>query len=541
MRKSGHARCSKWPIETPEQQIAGLAEQNRLLAAKVDALQAELDIQKALVAELLKRLYGAKSEKMSHDQLLMEFLRDEAKKPEAAAGAAAPPAADKDPAAPAKRRAPRTNKLSDSLKGLPTVVRQIIQPAVLAAPDDYRLIGEEISERLHVSPAAFSLEIIKRLTHVLKRDPDAVPVTPPLEPCLLPGSVLTPSLGAYLLTQKFCYHSPFYREEWKLRAAHGIELTRNLMCSWHDHLADRLLPLYDSIAANFRTATYIKVDETPIRCLEPGKGKAALGQFWVYHHAEHGVLFDWHKSRANTCLDTILIGRNGKPSFRGYLQSDGLRAYKTFIKRHPELKIIAVSCLAHIRREFYAARDDHPRITAWILNQIACIYRIEAALREQRVGPLERQKARWTETRRHYDRLTRLIAHLRKQREITPGSLLGKALTYAAGQWPALEPCFLDGQIEFDNNLTENAIRPTKLGMKNWMFIGREETGWRSAVIYTFVEQVRRHGMDPFAYFEWVFGKLMHNPAQEELQSLLPAAWLKAQADPAMPDDRAAA
>jgi len=54
---------------------------------------------------------------------------------------------------------------------------------------------------------------------------------------------LTPSLGAHLLTQKFCYHSTFYREEWKLRAAHGIELTRNLMCSWHDHLADRLRPL----------------------------------------------------------------------------------------------------------------------------------------------------------------------------------------------------------------------------------------------------------------------------------------------------------
>jgi hypothetical protein len=44
----------------------------------------------------------------------------------------------------------------------------------------------------------------------------------------------------------------------------------------------------------------------------------------------------------------------------------------------------------------------------------------------------------------------------------------------------------MDGQIEFDNNLTENAIRPTKLGHKNWMFIGGEKTGWRSAVIYTF-------------------------------------------------------
>ena len=229
---------------------------------------------------------------MSPDQMLMAFLEDESKKPEAAAEVDAPPVAD---TTSPKKRAPRTNKLSDSLKGLPTQTREIIAPEVLADPEAFRLIGEEISERLHVSPACFTVVIIKRLTHVRKNDPDAVPVTPALEPCLLPGSVLTPSLGAYLLTQKFCYHSTFYREQWKLKAAHGIELTRNLMCSWHDHLADRLLPLYDLIAASFRTATYVKIGETPVRCLQPGLGKTALGQFWAYHHVEHGPLFDWHK------------------------------------------------------------------------------------------------------------------------------------------------------------------------------------------------------------------------------------------------------
>lgn len=534
MRKAGHARCCKGIIETPEQQIAALA-------AKVDALQAELDIQKGLVAALLKRLYGAKSEKMSHDQLLMEFLKDEAKKPEAAAGADAPPAADEDLAAPVKTRARRTNKLSDSLKRLPTVVREIIHPAVLAAPDDYRLIGEETSERLHVSPAAFTLEIIRRLTHVLKSDPDAVPVTPPLEPCLLPGSVLTPSLGAYLLTQKFCYHSPFYREEWKLRAAHGIELTRNLMCSWHDHLADRLLPLYGLIAGRIRASDYVKVDETPVRCLEPGTGKTAPGYFWVYHHDEHGVLFDWHKSRANTCLDHILIGKDGEPSFSGRLQSDGLRAYRAFINRYPELAIIPVSCLTHIARDFKDARKDHPRIAARILLLIGEIYQVERQQDGLGAGPLDRQRARWLQSRRPYDHLCKLARRVIRFRGLTPTDGLFKALRYAIEQLPHLEPCFLDGRIKFDNNLTENAIRPTKLGAKNWMFIGNEETGWRSAVIYTFVEQVRRHGKDPFAYFEWVFGKLMHNPAEEELPGLLPAAWLKAQAEPAVADDRAVA
>jgi len=514
-----------------DEQAAQLIEQNKKLLQKVTSLEEELQRQKDLVAALLKRIYGSKSEKLSHDQLLLTFLEDEAKKSEAADGNEDPPAAEQKSKKP---RAKRTNKLSDSLKGLPTIERIIIAPEVRKNPDLFRLIGEELSERLHISPAAFTCEVIKRLTHVRKGDPDTVPITPPLEPCLLPGSVLTPSLGAQLLTEKFCYHQPFYRQEWRLRATHGIELTRNLMCTWHDHLAARLQPLHHLIAAKHRSSNYLKADETPIRVLEPGTGKSSQGYFWAYHHPEHGPLFDWHKSRANTCLDHILIGENDDLSFNGYLQSDGLRAYRTFIERHPHLNIIPVSCLAHIRRKFVDAEGDHPKIIAWILLQIGKIYRIEAKLKDERAGPLERQKIRWLETRRIYDHLQKLFQHLQETRRILPKSALGKALNYTVEQWQHLEPCFLDGQIELDNNHTEGAIRPTKLGMKNWMFIGHEGTGWRSAVIYTFVEQVRRHGLDPFAYFKWVFEKLMHNPSEAEFEALLPVNWIKSQRDPAV-------
>ncbi|MFT3991569.1 MAG: hypothetical protein QM680_09165 [Luteolibacter sp.] len=51
-------------------------------------------------------------------------------------------------------------------------------------------------------------------------------------------------------------------------------------------------------------------------------------------------------------------------------------------------------------------------------------------------------------------------------------------------------------------------------------------------MIYTFVEQVRSRGKDLFAYFEWVFDKLMRNPVPEELPDLLPNAWLKTRLDP---------
>jgi transposase len=489
------------------------------------ALRAENRQLKALISELLKRLYGVKSEQLDTNQLLLLLSEDEAKKATAAGtGGHAPEVESKA----AKPRAKRTSKLSDSLKDLPTIERVVIADEVKANPDEYRLIGEEVSERLHVSPQSFTREVIRRQTHVKRGDLDGVPITPSLEPCLLPGSVLTPSLGAMLLTEKFCYHQPFYRQEWRLWASHGIELRRDLMCSWHNHLAEMLLPLYERIKAKMRASNYLKVDETPIRCLDPGAGKTTQGYLWTYHHPEHGVLFDWHNSRAADCLKGVIKGE-GEGSFSGHLQSDGYSAYRAFMARHPELRIEPVSCLAHIRRKFIEAKEDQPRISAWVLMQIARIYELEARLRKRGASPEVRQRARRRWSRKRYEHLIRLTKHLILRRRITPRSPLGKALHYAHEQWPLLEACFEHGHIELDNNTVENAIRPTKLGHKNWMFVGGKDTGWRSAVVYTFVEQVRSHGADPFRYLKWVFTRLMHqpDPSGAQLDALMPMAWLR--------------
>jgi transposase len=426
---------------------------------------------------------------------------------------------------------PAAKKNRDSLKGLPTVTIEIIPPGVLADPNSYRRIGQETSERLDVSPSSFTRRITVRPTYVKKTDPEAKPTTAPLPAPLLEGSVLSASLGAHILTEKFCYHQPFWRQEWKLRATHGIELTRNTMCNWHNHLAGQLLPIYNLIAANLRGSDYIKVDETPIKYLDPGTGKTSTGQFWIYHHAEHGVLYDWHTSRANTCLDRILLGKPGDRHFSGWLQSDGLRAYQTFITRQPLHSLVPVSCLSHIRRKFFEAKGDHPKLAAWILYQIGKIYGIEREIRKRGkpYTPEFRKRVRQRFTRKHYDHLEKLIVHLEGRHSITPASNLGKALSYARAQFPHLAPCFEDGQIEFDNNLTENAVRPTKLGMKNWMFIGGADTGWRSAVIYTMVEQVRRHGRDPYAYLKWVFERLPGMTNQDDFTSLLPVSWVAAE------------
>ena len=79
-------------------------------------------------------------------------------------------------------------------------------------------------------------------------------------------------------------------------------------------------------------------------------------------------------------------------------------------------------------------------------------------------------------------------------------SNLGKAPNYALNQRVPLERVMEDGEVALDNNLVENAIRPTAVGKKNWLFMGTKESGHRSAVMYTLIQSCRIIGVEPSAY-----------------------------------------
>ena len=80
------------------------------------------------------------------------------------------------------------------------------------------------------------------------------------------------------------------------------------------------------------------------------------------------------------------------------------------------------------------------------------------------------------------------------------------------------------GEVEIDNNPVENAIRPTAVGKKKWLFVGGEDTGGRSAVIYTLIESAKRHGHEPYAYLKNVLERLPRTTTTG-LNALMPANW----------------
>jgi transposase len=110
-----------------------------------------------------------------------------------------------------------------------------------------------------------------------------------------------------------------------------------------------------------------------------------------------------------------------------------------------------------------------------------------------------------------------------------------RLLHYALRQWSQLELYLSDGCVEIDNpdfigdfvNLAENAIRPTKLGAKNWLFLGNVESGKKCAILYTIVENCRRLDINAREYLEDVLTRLPAMKASEAT-SLTPANWLAA-------------
>jgi transposase len=185
------------------------------------------------------------------------------------------------------------------------------------------------------------------------------------------------------------------------------------------------------------------------------------------------VLFDYNPSRGGHVPKSML------DNFRGYLQSDGYAAYDKYGKKKD---ITHLACWAHTRREFEKAlQNDRPRAEKALL-MIQGLYKIERKAKEERLSPEQIKELRLEESLPVINEMGKWI--FEEIKNTLPKSQIGKAKAYAYARWDALSAYLYDGNLQIDNNLVENAIRPIALGRKNYLFAGSHEAAQRSAMIY---------------------------------------------------------
>lgn len=481
------------------QQLAAALRENQLLREKINLL--------------VRRVFGSSSEKMDAAQLELLLSGAELSEPAAQQQAEAP---QSKPQTQAAHRA-KVPRLAENLP----VVEEVLDPEpVKAQPEQWRQIGQEVSEQLDYEPARYFRRRLVRRTYVRKADTQSAPVTAPLPPTLQERCLATPALLAHMLVAKFCDHLPLYRQEQILARRHGINLPRQTLARWVGLAAEWLKPVYQQIKTGVMAGGYVQLDETPINYLEPGAGRSLQGYLWTGSRPGGDVFFDWHTSRAAACLDTVV-----PVDFKGTVQCDGYAAYDRLAAR-PDKAIRLAGCWAHVRRKFHDALEGSPKTAGWIVKQIQLLYRIESGLREKKAGPALRQAYRASQSKSIVQRIEKACTRLLQSRRFLPKSAMSQAMEYTLGLMAGLKVYLEDGRVEIDNNLVENAIRPTALGKKNWLFIGQAEAGDRSAIIYTVIESCRRRRLDPYAYLKDVLTRLPQL-TNKQVPDLLPAVWGK--------------
>ncbi|MFH5848938.1 IS66 family transposase, partial [Clostridium perfringens] len=78
-------------------------------------------------------------------------------------------------------------------------------------------------------------------------------------------------------------------------------------------------------------------------------------------------------------------------TFQGYLQSDGYQAYNVFSDKEG---VCLVGCMAHIRRHFEQALDEHKSLAEYALAQIQSLYNIERMADNDEFAPEQRAELR---------------------------------------------------------------------------------------------------------------------------------------------------
>jgi transposase len=492
-------------VQTLRQQVAALQEaleqsrrENALLRQKLDALA--------------RRFFGKKSEQLNAAQLEL-LLSGLAEGRVALSEEQEPPAR---PAPRPSRTSSRRLRTPDNLE----VVRAVIEPELVQAePAQWKCIGQEVSRQLDYQPGKFFWQETVRPKYVRRDQRDLPPVIAPAPARVADHGLAAPGLLAQLLVGKYCDHLPYYRQEQIFWQRHGVFIARQQMVQWTAQSVRLLSGLTDCLKRAMQTSPYVQVDETPVRYQDPSlAGRCGQGYLWTALVPGQCVIYEWHASRAARCLNSLL-----GEEFAGKLQCDGYSAYPAFARE--KVKLDLFGCWAHARRNFFEAQEQAPRVAGWFLNQIGLLYRWEEELRRNRAGPLLRHVHRSSHHRMVIGRLHRALISL--QPRYLPQSLMGQAISYTLNQWPMLERFLDHGEVEIDNNLVENAIRPTALGKKNWLFFGSAEAGQRSAVIYTLMANCRLHGVEPYTYLKDVLERLPRTTNQEVAQ-LTPLQWKRA-------------
>lgn len=375
-------------------------------------------------------------------------------------------------------------------------------------------IGYQSAQELEFIPASFKIIKHVQVKYACKNCQEQVVLAP--RTTIQPIEKGMPGFGllAQIITSKYVDHLPLYRQE-QIYWRQGADIARSSMCRWLSVCSEKLKPLADLMKKKILQSKIINADETPVKFLKPGTGKAPTGYVWTYigDNENPYVIFDFHANRKAEHPEKFL------QEYSGYLQTD---AYTGYNGLHKACKVKPVACFAHARRYFEKALNNDKVHAEIALAKIAVLYQIEKKAAD--LSNEERQSIRQKESLPRLQEFKEWLQQM--QLRTLPKSSFGEAINYSLSNWNKLCKYTEQGFISIDNNLAENSLRPVALGRKNWLFIGSEDSGQVFSVLGSLAASCKRLGIEPYDYFRDVLERISAENYTNLLE-LLPDQWTK--------------
>lgn len=404
-------------IEALKNMVLDMQSQLQKEQAEKSRLQQQLDYLREQWQLLLQKRFGASSEGLPGQGELFNEL-EEALEPTTEEVAA-------DQTVTYTRKKPRRPRIDESLPR-EEVLHDIADEDKVCdcCGHDLHRMGEEISEELEFIPATARV-----LRHVRpkyscreceKHGTETTIKIAPVQPSILPKSIATPSLLAQIISAKFQFGLPLYRQEAMFKQ-YGIELSRQTMSRWMLTVSDKLRPLYQRMHDILLKQPALWADETTVNVLDVDKSKCYM---WVYgcgtdkprpDKSPNIVLYDYQDGRAGAHCADFLAG------YRGPLQVDGYQGYE-------QTRAQLAGCWAHARRKFIEAKTVQGKGKVGKADQalsfIQKLYGIEQKIKDD--SPVQKQEKRAALAQPVMDKLKTWLD--KSALQVTPQSLLGKAI-----------------------------------------------------------------------------------------------------------------
>ena len=383
-------------------------------------------------------------------------------------------------------------------------------------------IGEETCEKLEVIPARIRVRRHVRpkyACHACEGSADesraavriaAAPVQ------LLPRSIASPALVAYIIVGKFCDSLPFYRQEQQF-ARIGVEISRQDMANWSLAVFERLRPLLQLMREHIRRGPVVQIDETTVQVMgEPGRPNTSKSFMWVFLGGSPGqqvVDFQYHPTRSGSIPSAVL------ENYQGFIQTDG---YEGYDQLGDQPGVVHVGCWAHARRKFFEAKEvAKTKGSADVaIASIDALFRTERILRAQDLTPQQLIDRRRQQAEPVLEKMRAWLQE--REGQVPPSTTLGKAIGYTLGQWPKLMRYLDSSLLGPDNNACERAIRPFVIGRKNWLLAGSPAGAEASAAWYSLVETAKLNGIEPYLYLRHLLSRLPDSTSPSEYEFVLP-------------------